>query len=304
MWNDRALAFLLPSAMTKQSGSPTSKWLDEQDLSGVLLSCFDCNDFILEALSDSQPDFSPDSASCNVSLLGLSSFKDHQCVADIDRSWYSRWALSMWEASKMQFSWFLAFVRSFSVRPQYHYPGLQDPVFFVFPHLSPTLAIPAERSNSAFVSEAANDQLQLSLVEEIFCGPDIINPLFVSARCLDKQRLILDLRHVNAFIYKRKFKCQTCPWPLRFSIRTTIHLNLIWSYHITILIEIFPKHRKKTPFAWDLGTGRFRYFQFFVLPFGVSSAPFIFTDQDSQTTRLKYPGEVGVFLLPFFWTIA
>ena len=208
MWNDRALACLLPSAMTKQSGSPTSKWLDEQDLSGVLLSCFDCNDFILEALSDSQPDFSPDSASCNVSLLGLSSFKDHQCVADIDRSWYSRWALSMWEASKMQFSWFLAFVRSFSVPPEYHYPGLQDSVFFVFPHLSPTLAIPLSVATVLLCLKLLMTNSSLALSKKFFCGPDIINPLFVSARCLDKQRLILDLRHVNAFIYKQKFKCE------------------------------------------------------------------------------------------------
>ena len=44
-----------------QSGS-----VDERDLSGVLLSCFDCNDFILEALGDSQPNFSSDPASCKV----------------------------------------------------------------------------------------------------------------------------------------------------------------------------------------------------------------------------------------------
>ena len=67
-------------AMTKQSGSPTSKWLDEQDLSGVVLSCFDRNDFILEALSYSQPDSSFDPISCNVLPLVLSSFQDQQRV--------------------------------------------------------------------------------------------------------------------------------------------------------------------------------------------------------------------------------
>ena len=38
------------------------------------------------------------------------------------------------------------------------------------------------------------------------CKPDIINPLSVSNLLLGKQRLILDLRHVNQFIYKQKFK--------------------------------------------------------------------------------------------------
>ena len=42
-------------------------------------------------------------------------------------------------------------------------------------------------------------------------------------------------------------------------------------------IEIFPDHRKFLAFAWDFGTGIFRYFQFGVLPFGLLSAPFIFT---------------------------
>ena len=37
-------------AMTKQSDSPTLRWLDEQDLSGVVLRCFDRNDYILRIL--------------------------------------------------------------------------------------------------------------------------------------------------------------------------------------------------------------------------------------------------------------
>ena len=38
------------------------------------------------------------------------------------------------------------------------------------------------------------------------CQPDIINPISVSNLRSGKQRLILDLRHVNQFIYKQKFK--------------------------------------------------------------------------------------------------
>ena len=54
------------------------------------------------------------------------------------------------------------------------------------------------RTNSTFVTEAVNDLVKLNLVEEIFCAPDIINLLSVSTRNSSKQRLILDLRHVNA----------------------------------------------------------------------------------------------------------
>ena len=42
-------------------------------------------------------------------------------------------------------------------------------------------------------------------------------------------------------------------------------------------IEIFPDHRKFLAFAWDFGNGVSRYFQFCVLPFRLSSAPYIFT---------------------------
>ena len=59
-----------------------------------------------------------------------------------------------------------------------------------------------------------------------------------------------------------------CPWPLKFKF------DLKSGYHH---IEIFPEHRKYLAFAWDFGTGKFRYFQFSVLSFGLSSAPFIFT---------------------------
>ena len=42
-------------------------------------------------------------------------------------------------------------------------------------------------------------------------------------------------------------------------------------------VDIFHEHRAILAFSWDFGTGVARYFQFTVLPFGLSSAPFIFT---------------------------
>ena len=46
------------------------------------------------------------------------------------------------------------------------------------------------------------------------------------------------------------------------------------SYHH---VEIFPDHRKYLAFSWDFGDGVMKYFQFTVLPFGLSSAPYLFT---------------------------
>ena len=40
-------------------------------------------------------------------------------------------------------------------------------------------------------------------------------------------------------------------------------------------VEIFPEHRKYLSFAWTFSSGRTRFFQIF--PFGLSSAPYLFT---------------------------
>ena len=131
-------------------------------------------------------------------------------------------------------------------------------------------------SNRSFVSKAVNELLHTNLVEEIFCVPDIVNPLSVSTRSSGKQRLILDLRHVNSFIFKQKFKREDLSVAIQI-FDQGCHLfkfDLKSGYHH---IEIFPAHRKFLTFAWDFGTGSSRYFQFCVLPFGLSSAPFMFT---------------------------
>ena len=77
-----------------------------------------------------------------------------------------------------------------------------------YPHPFSKVSHASARSNSSFVTIAVNELLSLNLIEEIFCAPDVINPLSVSTQRSGKQRLILDLRHVNTFIYKQKFKCE------------------------------------------------------------------------------------------------
>ena len=42
-------------------------------------------------------------------------------------------------------------------------------------------------------------------------------------------------------------------------------------------VDIFADHRKYLSFAWNFGNCSIRYFQFCVLPFGLSTAPFVFT---------------------------
>jgi len=101
--------------------------------------------------------------------------------------------------------------------------------------------------------------------------------LSVTIKKSGKIRLILGLRHVNQFPYKCRFRCED------FSVAKEIlnpgdfmfTFDLKSGYHH---VEIFPEHRKYQSFAWAFYSGRTRFFQSVsVLPFGLSSAPYLFT---------------------------
>jgi len=59
-----------------------------------------------------------------------------------------------------------------------------------------------------FVSEAISNLLRTEHVEILDHRPDIVNPLSVSVQPSGKKRLILDLRHVNLYVFTQKFRCE------------------------------------------------------------------------------------------------
>ena len=223
-------------------------------------------------MSDSQPDSSSDPISCNVLPLVLSSFLDQQYFDDIDPPAQPsirgrlRKCIDFWRSLEVS-----QFILNVIIQ------GYKIP-FFHLPTPFSKAKNASARYNSTFVSEAVNDLLKLSLVEEVFCAPDIINPLSISTRSSGKQGLILDLRHVNAFVYKQKFKCED------LSVATQIFDKEYYLYKFDLKsryhhIEIFPEHRKYLAFAWDFGTGKFRYLRSSVWPFFCS----FYFHLDSQT---------------------
>ena len=129
---------------------------------------------------------------------------------------------------------------------------------------------------SDFVGEAISELLSDNRVEEIFSAPDILNPLTVSIQRSGKKRLILDLRHINLHVFKQKFKCEGLHTikDVFFEGYFVFSFDLKSGYHH---VDIFPEHRRFLAFSWRFGTSQARYFQFTVLPFGLSSAPFVFT---------------------------
>ena len=102
-----------------------------------------------------------------------------------------------------------------------------------------------------------------------------MNPLSVAFRSAGKLRLILDLRFVNNHLIKehitfddwRVFEQFVTPsgYLFKFDIRKGYH-------HV----DIFPDHQLFLGFSWDIG-GIDLYFVFTVLPFGLSTAPAVFT---------------------------
>ena len=67
--------------------------------------------------------------------------------------------------------------------------------------------------NCSFVSEAIDDILANQCIDIVDSQPWVVNPLFVSVRDDGKERLVLDLRHVNPHLYKYKFKCEDVAVP-------------------------------------------------------------------------------------------
>ena len=129
--------------------------------------------------------------------------------------------------------------------------------------------------NASFVESAISELVGNHSFIEVPFVPHVVNPLSVSIQSSGKKRLILDLRHVNQSIWKQKFKCED--WRVLLSYVNKgdflFSFDLKSGYHH---FDIFPDHQTFLGFSWVF-SGTVKYFCFTVLPFGLSSAPYIFT---------------------------
>ena len=114
-----------------------------------------------------------------------------------------------------------------------------------------------------FVSSAVCDLLELGLISEVLTPPTVINPLSVSVNSAGKPRLILDLRHVNSYIPKAKFRMEDWKVFLQYLLRGgyMYKFDLKSGYHH---IDIYQSHQQFLGFQWALGGDRSRYFCFCV----------------------------------------
>ena len=99
-----------------------------------------------------------------------------------------------------------------------------------------------------------------------------------------KKRLVVNLRHVNQFLWKRRFKYED----LRIAMmlfspgELMFNFDLKSGYHH---VEVAVNHRKYLGFEWDQ-----HFYVFAVLPFGLASAPYVLTKLLRPLVRLWRAG--------------
>ena len=149
-----------------------------------------------------------------------------------------------------------------------------------FTQTPPSVILQNNRSalmHSDFVEQAILELLQSNRVIEISEAAFVVNPLSVSVQATGKKRLILDLRHVNQYIVKAKIKYEDWKVGLKYFQKGSfmISFDLKSGYHH---IEIHKNFQKFLGFSWKCSkTNKLKYYVFTVLPFGLSSAPYVFT---------------------------
>ena len=132
-------------------------------------------------------------------------------------------------------------------------------------------------AHAKFVEDAIRELVESGRVIEVVVPPLVVNPLSVSIQATGKKRLILDLRYVNKCLRKMRVKYED--WKVALSYFMTeafmFSFDLKSGYHH---IEIFEGHQTYLCFSWRHGSSNFtKFYVFTVLPFGLSSAPHIFT---------------------------
>lgn len=126
-----------------------------------------------------------------------------------------------------------------------------------------------------FVTRELQNLLNKGCVSKVDNIPKVVNPLTVAKNRNGKSRLVLDCRHINPHLHKFKYRyedalvakemLQKGDFIFTFDLKSAYH-------HI----EIFNDHRKFLGFSWEID-GRNQYYVFNVLPFGISTAGYIFT---------------------------
>ena len=152
----------------------------------------------------------------------------------------------------------------------------------------------SSRDNPDFVRRSIDKLIFEGAVVECLSPPKIINPLTVAER-KGKQRLVLDLRYLNKFVIKRKVTFESIDLALNYVKKDGygITFDLKSGYHH---VQIHNSQHSMLGFSYTDCKGRVRYFKFIVMPFGLSSAGFIFTKILKELLKYWRRCQIDVFL--------
>lgn len=150
-------------------------------------------------------------------------------------------------------------------------------------------------SEPEFVSEAIQDLLDRSLIEKVCKPPTVVNPLTVSVQSCGKKRLILDLRNVNKHIWKQSVKFDDLRVALSYMQK---HAYMIkWDLHSAYhFVEIYRPHTDFLGFSWTSKDNVTHFYKFLSMPFGLSSACYLFTKL-TRPLIAKWRGEGKMVLM-------
>jgi hypothetical protein len=131
------------------------------------------------------------------------------------------------------------------------------------------------RENIHFVSSEIRTLLAKGCIMEVAETPYVVNPLTVAYNRHGKPRLVLDCRHINPDLFKFKFCYENHDIARHIFAKGDFlySFDIKGAYHH---VMIFPEHTTYLGFSWT-ESGKKRYFVFRVLPFGISTAGYIFT---------------------------
>ena len=134
-------------------------------------------------------------------------------------------------------------------------------------------------ANFGFVQQSVEELVASLCVLEVSDPPYICSPLSVVESSTGKRRLVVNLRHLNRFLWKQHFKYED----LRVAILLFQKGDFMFSFDLKSgyhHVDIADIHTKYLGFSW---AGK--YYVFTVLPFGLASACYIFTKLLRPLTR-------------------
>ena len=125
--------------------------------------------------------------------------------------------------------------------------------------------------NSDFVTSAIDDLVSSGCAVQVPFKPFIVNPLSVAIQKSGKKRLILDLSILNLSVKKEKIKFEDWKIAIQYFEQNTsmFKFDLKSGY---FHLDICPQQQTYLGFSW-----KEKFYCFTVLPFGISTGPYIFT---------------------------